>query len=199
MFPTKVVQVWSNETLKATTPGQVVAIPIGGVAHYNGIGCIDWAPLLSASSQANAGQAWQYILCSYLIATEGDVSKDNSLLPPFMDKGLTNGCSNPEWMGPDYNMTEAEFEAKHNITDQGLDHVTRLLITQGTLDRTLAIGSPILSWSSDFNHSKLITVTDMAHGENVFPESRYPGGSRPQIDEVRLRWLVDSPASPIRQ
>jgi len=192
-----VIEVWSNQTLQASTPGQVVAIPLGAVAGYNGTGCIDWASLLGPASPING--AWNYILCSYLPATEGDVSKDNSLFPPSMDEGPTNGCNNPEWMGPDYNLTEAEFEVKYNITDQDLDQVTRLLIIQGTLDPTLSLGSPILSWSSDFNHSKLIAVTDIAHGESIRSEAYYPMGIKPQVDEVRLRWFVDSSASFIPQ
>jgi hypothetical protein len=116
-----------------------------------------------------------------------------------MDEGPTNGCNNAEWMGPEYNLTEAEFEVKHNITDQDLNQVTRLLIIQGTLDRTLPLGSPILSWSSDFNHSKLITVTDIGHGESVFSESKYPRGIKPQVDEVCLCCPANYPANFILQ
>jgi hypothetical protein len=179
-----------NATLDATTPAQVMRIPMllqQSESLDNTSACIDWATFSSRANQQKAlsiGSSWPYITCSYLPGSDVAVSPNNSLFVPFEVSEPINNCVNSDWVTPYINDTEAEWEARFQITDKDLDAVQRLLIINGQYDRTSSLAQVKLTLSSDRNHSRVLTVQGLAHGDTGYSESFYPRGLRPQVDAV---------------
>jgi hypothetical protein len=194
LLPANSLSVLINQTLQASTAGQVLRIPILlGLTNATATTCINWAGPSTdpGSSPASINLSFFYIVCKFFVATEAAVSSDNTLFPPSspdLDTApLWCPYADQDWVTPDMHASNAKWEEKLNITDAVLDKTTRLVITNGGLDRTAAIGTPILSrTTSDRNQSRVITAEGIGHAENSFSESVLPRGIRPQVDQVSV-------------
>ncbi|KAI1324259.1 serine carboxypeptidase S28-domain-containing protein [Xylariaceae sp. FL0255] len=184
IYDANALQQLINATLAAKTVGEVLRAPIfvGNNALPNA-SCADVASVTSGASIT--GEAWKYISCTYLVTSENAVSPSNPLFPAYEVNTPSNGCQNPAWEGPMYNWTNEETVKYYSLTDRELDSIERLLIVHGSNDRTTAVGNPDLSFSANRNHSRVIVVEGLAHGDSVISESVYPKGIRTQLDEIR--------------
>ncbi|KAI1379839.1 serine carboxypeptidase S28-domain-containing protein [Hypoxylon crocopeplum] len=175
------------------TLGQVLRAPIAlatGAMNLTSIesaSCADWANY-STSASVGLGAAWDYISCTYYIVTETDVSPTNPLYPTHDEHGPYTGCDtagHPDWVGPSFNWRNQQWLEHYRITDAELDKVERLLIVQGSHDRTAAVGMPKLTPSPDRNHARVILGEGLAHGETIASELVEPKGVKTQLDDIR--------------
>lgn len=190
-YPPNPLDLIINATLKANTTGQILRVPVD---VYNRVTsnettptCVDWIPLTPSNQIKNlhTGTSWDYISCSWFVQSGVAISPENSLFPSFGANESLTACGNiAEWAGASYNNTNAEWLQDFNLTEQSLNKVTRLLITQGSYDNTAAIGVPHLTPSSNRNHSRVILVTGMGHRENQSPEAVLTRGVKPSVGQV---------------
>ncbi|KAI1337220.1 peptidase S28 [Xylariaceae sp. FL0016] len=190
LYAANALQQLINATLAASTTAEVLRAPLAiklGLldADYKSEICLNWTQI-ATSGGSITGQAWDYISCTYVVATESSVSPSNPLFPAHQTASPVTGCSHPEWEGPMYSWTNEQTVAYYGISDEQLDRVERLLIVHGDQDRTTAIGMPELSFRADRNHSRVIVVPGLAHGESIMPERYEPRGIKTQLDLVRF-------------
>jgi hypothetical protein len=174
-----------NLTLAASSPGEVLAVPLRGVSWAED-GCIDPNNRNLTGQPTFFGDSFQWIRCTYFPGSFGD-SRPGSLLPPS-NTTVGGDCWSPyavPWQAPDFNETNEYFVEKFNLTLKTLDQAERLLIVQGTWDIVAAYGSPQLTMTSDRNHSRLITMHDLAHTEDSFSYAAIPRGLRTATDQIR--------------
>lgn len=180
-----------NETLKAATTADVLRIPLLARSwERNQSSCIDTtnSNITNFSQTEQQGATFQWITCQYYPFSLGSV-RPGGLLPasPIVNPAP---CPIPEWQAPDFNETSAYWSKKLGLEPEQLNHVERLIITQGSSDMISGVGQPLLTSSSSRNHSRVMYAEGMAHGDNILPYSLLPMGSKPVVDQVSIRLLL---------
>lgn len=180
-----------NETLKAASTSDVLRIPLLARSwSKNQSACIDTtnSNITNFSQTEQQGGTFQWITCQYYPFSLGSV-QPGGLLPASGDV-QPGPCAFPEWQALDFNETSAYWSKKLGLDPEQLDRVERLIITQGSSDMISGIGQPPLTSSSFRNHSRVIYVEGMAHGDNMLPYSMIPRGSKQVVDEVSSSLLL---------
>ncbi|KPI34908.1 Lysosomal Pro-X carboxypeptidase [Cyphellophora attinorum] len=119
-----------NLTLAASSPGEVLAVPLRGVSWAQD-GCIDPNNRNLTGQPTFFGDSFQWIRCTYFPGSFGD-SRPGSLLPSS-NTTVGGDCWSPyavPWQAPDFNETNEYFVEKLNLTLETLDQTERLLIVQ---------------------------------------------------------------------
>ncbi|KAI0377969.1 hypothetical protein F5Y04DRAFT_291558 [Hypomontagnella monticulosa] len=177
-----------GKTLRASTIGQVLRIPLLAASWADSSSCIDaFNTNISRASLGNIASnqpAWSYINCGYYPINDKSIPSDN-FLPESFARGTVDICTNPAWETFDYSRENEYFLQKYAITNDILDTTERLLIVQGRYDRTAAIGSPILTVTNMLNHSRVVLVNGIAHAEDTVSQAIVPKGKKAQMDQIR--------------
>ncbi|KAI1101949.1 hypothetical protein F4804DRAFT_354101 [Jackrogersella minutella] len=177
-----------KKTLVANTAAEVLRIPLLAASWANESSCIDaFNSNISKASSGNIASsqpAFGYITCGYYPINDRSIPSSN-VLPETFARGTVDICNNPAWKSADYGRENEYYLQKYAMTNDLLDSTERLLIVQGSYDRTAAIGSPTLTVTNLLNHSRVILVNGIAHAEDSVSESIEPRGMKPQMDEIR--------------
>lgn len=176
-----------DKTIQAKTAGEVLRIPLLATSWANESACINaFNGNISRASNGNLASnqpAFGYIVCDYYPINDRSIPADN-VLPETYARGNVDICTNPDWKAVDYGRENEYFLQKYAMTNDFLDTTDKLLIVQGSYDRTAAIGSPILTVTEMLNHSRVILVNGAAHAEDSVSEAVEPRGLKPQLDQV---------------
>ena len=145
-----------NQTMNATTPGEVVKIPMAMTNFQSPSACLEWnSKNITKKTSIEVSLPWFYIQCQYYPISENAIPAGN-LLPPLKATGRVDMCAYPQFQGKMYNQTN-EFFQKYLGTDTAtIDNTTRLVIFQGGYDRVRGVGLPELTLSEDNQHSRVI-------------------------------------------
>lgn len=145
-----------NETLMATTPGQVVSIPLAMLNWQSPSGCLQWTSAnITGEIATPVSEAWFYLECQYYPISENAVPEGN-LLPPADVASRVEVCGYPQFQSSIYNETNSFYQKYLGTDTVTLDNTTRLIIFQGGYDRVSGVGMPDLTLSDDRQHSRVV-------------------------------------------
>ncbi|KUJ10184.1 uncharacterized protein LY89DRAFT_787808 [Mollisia scopiformis] len=176
-----------NATLAASTPGEVLRIPLAMTNWQEDLSeCVNWSSpnITGQLAGVSIADSWFYLQCQYYPISESAVPPGD-LLPPTDVTTRVEVCSNPEWESSIYNSSNEFWQQYLGTADEIVDNTTRLLILQGGYDRDQGVGMPNLTLTDDRQHSRVIFTSGLGHTEDMFGESVLPRGVRPQLDAVR--------------
>lgn len=146
-----------NQTLNATTPGEVIKIPLAMTNWESPSQCLDWTSQnITHELDLDITSSWSYVVCQYYPIAENAIPSNN-LLPPLKATGRNDICNlGPKYESKSYNQTTEFWQNYLGTSNAQINNTTRLVILQGGYDRVQGIGTPDLTLTSDRQHSRVI-------------------------------------------
>jgi hypothetical protein len=164
-----------NETLAASTPGQVVGVPLAMLNWQSPSDCIEWSSAnITGKTATPVSEAWFYLQCQYYPISQKAVPVRN-LLPPADVVSRVEVEAYPQFESTIYNETNEVYQDYLGTTTETLENTTRLIILQGGYDRVSGVDWPDLALTDDRQHSRVVFTAGMSRRPAKSVADKGPG------------------------